>query len=125
MIKRQILTFLLRWLLSSIAMYICIVCFAEFKEGHEYLQNSWQYYAMAGLVSALIHSFVRPIVTIFALPVLFITLGIFTIIINAAMVALTIWIMPNVTISFWGAVGGCIVISIFNYLVNLVLPDVK
>ena len=125
MIKRQLLTFLLRWALSIVAMYMCINWFAHFKEGYEYLQQSWWFYVGAGLAFALVNSLVRPIATILALPFLFVTLGIFTIILNAAMVGLTIWIIPHVTIGFWGAVGGCLVISIFNYLVNLRLPDVK
>ena len=125
MIKRQIMSFLLRWFVSVFAMFLCINWFCGFKEGYEWLRGAWWLYVLAGLLFAVVNSIVKPIATILALPVLFVTLGVFTVILNAAMVALTIWIIPNVTINFWGAVGGCLVISLFNYLVNLVLPDVK
>ena len=97
MIKKQFATFLIRWLISSVSMWICINLFATFKEGSD-IQHSFWMYAAAGLVFSLV---------------------------NAAMVGLTIWIIPDVYISFWGAVGSCLVISVINFLVNLAMPDVK
>ena len=125
MIKRQILAFLLRWLTSSVAMYVCINCFGTFADGSEAVRTSWGFYVIAGLVFSLVNTIVKPIATIFALPLLLVTLGLFTLILNAAMVALTIWIMPDVTMTFWGAIESCLLISLINFLVNLVVPDVK
>ena len=65
------------------------------------------------------------ILTIFSLPLIFLTLGLFTILVNAAVVGLTIWIMPDVQMTFWGAIESCLLISLINYLVNLAMPDVK
>ena len=125
MIKNQIFSFIFRWLVSTVAMFICIRLFATFAEGSEYLQNSLGFYMLAGLVFSLVNSVVRPIATIFSLPFLLITLGVFTVILNAAMVALTIWILPNVSMGFWGAIGSCLTISLINYLVNITVTDVK
>ena len=125
MIKRQILAFLLRWLTSCVAMYVCINCFGTFADGSEAVRTSWEFYVIAGLVFSLVNTIVKPIATIFALPLLLVTLGLFTLILNAAMVALTIWIMPDVTMTFWGAIESCLLISLINFLVNLVVPDVK
>jgi putative membrane protein len=80
---------------------------------------------VAGLIFSVVNSVVKPIATIFALPLLFLTLGIFTVILNAAMVGLTILILPDVSMTFWGAIGSCLVISVINFLVNLAVPDVK
>ena len=85
----------------------------------------WWFYALAGLLFSIVNSVIKPIATIFALPMLFITLGVFTIVVNAAMVGLTIWLIPGVTISFGGAILSCILISIMNYLANFALSDVK
>ena len=125
MIKRQILAFLLRWLTSCVAMYVCVNCFGTFADGSEAVRTSWEFYVIAGLVFSLVNTIVKPIATIFALPLLLVTLGLFTLILNAAMVALTIWIMPDVTMTFWGAIESCLLISLINFLVNLVVPDVK
>lgn len=125
MIKKQISTFLIRWLISTVAMYICINMFGIFAEGAEWLKTSFWLYVAAGLIFSLVNSVVKPIATIFSLPLLFLTLGLFTVILNAGMVALTILIIPDVSMTFWGAIGSCLVISLINFLVNLAVPDVK
>lgn len=125
MIKKQISTFLIRWLISTVAMYICINMFGIFAEGSEWLKTSFWLYVAAGLIFSLVNSVVKPIATIFSLPLLFLTLGLFTVILNAGMVALTILILPDVSMTFWGAIGSCLVISLINFLVNLAVPDVK
>lgn len=125
MIKKQLANFAIRWAISSLAMYICIILFGTFRDGTNPVDASFGFYLLAGLVFSLVNSIVRPIATIFALPLLFLTLGVFTIILNAAMVALTIWIIPDVSMSFGGAIGSCLIISIINYLANLMSTDVK
>ena len=125
MVRRQFLSFILRWLVSSVAMYICINFFATFPEGSESLRTSFWLYLAAGLIFSVVNTVIKPVVTIFALPFIFITMGLATILVNAAMVGLTIWIMPDVSMSFWGAIESCLLISLINYLVNLAMPDVK
>ena len=125
MIKKQFAAFLIRWIVSSIAMYICINFFGSFKEGSEWMQSSFWLYLTAGLIFSLVNTVVKPIATIFALPLIFLTLGLFTLIVNAAMVGLTILLIPGVTMSFWGAIGSCILISVINFLVNIGMPSVK
>ena len=118
MIKRQILVFLLRWLVSSTAMWVCIKWFGSVTpEG----DTPWLYIS-AGLIFSLVNAIVKPIATIFALPLIFITMGIFVLILNAAMVGLTIWLLPDVNMTFWGTVLSCLMISLINYLVNLMVP---
>lgn len=125
MVKRQFLSFILRWFVSSVAMYVCINFFATFPEGSEELRTSFWLYLSAGLIFSVINTVVKPVATIFALPFIFITLGLFTILVNAAMVGLTIWLIPDVSMTFWGAIESCLLISLINYLVNLAMPDVK
>jgi putative membrane protein len=125
MVRRQFLSFVLRWFVSSVAMYVCINFFATFAEGAEQMRSSFWLYVSAGLIFSVINTVVKPIATIFALPMIFITLGLFTVLVNAAMVGLTIWLIPDVHMSFWGAIESCLLISLINYLVNLAMPDVK
>lgn len=125
MIKKQLITFLLRWAVSGVAMYICLNLFGQFSESAWGLRESWWFYATAGLVFSLVNTIIKPILTIFALPLLFLTLGLFTLVLNAAMVALTVWLIPGVSMGWVGALGSCIVISVLNFLVNLAVPVVK
>ncbi len=125
MVRRQFLAFIIRWIISSIAMYICINFFGGFKEGAEWMRASFWLYLSAGLIFSLVNTVVKPIATIFALPLIFLTLGLFTLIVNAAMVGLTMLLIPGVTMSFGGAICSCLVISLINFLVNIGMPSVK
>ncbi len=113
MIKRQIVAFLLGWALSTLGMWISITLFGVITGDY----NAWLF-VLAGLIFSIVNTVIRPLATVFSLPLIIVSLGLFTIIINTSMVALTIWIMPNVTMDFWGAVLSSIVMSIANGLVN-------
>ncbi len=123
--KKQLTIFLVRWAVSSVAMYICINCFGGFKSGAEWMQTSFWLYLSAGLIFSLVNSIVKPIAKIISLPLIFLTLGLFTIIVNAAMVGLTILLIPGVTMTFGGAICSCLLISCINFLVNIAVPSVK
>ena len=125
MIKKQFAKFVFRWLLSSVAMFVCLRVFASFKPEAIEMRDSIWFYLVAGLIFSLVNSFVKPLAMIFSLPLIFLTFGVFTVVVNAIMVAITVWILPQVTISFWGAFCSCIVISLINFLVNIVDNRVK
>ena len=118
MIKKQIALFLLRWLVSSTAMWICITWFGTITEGAE---TVWIFIA-AGLIFSLANTIVKPILTILALPFIILTMGIFVLILNAIIVSLTIWLIPGVQMTFPAAILSSIVISVINLLVNLLVP---
>ena len=118
MIKRQLFVFILRWIVSSAAMWICIKWFGNTGPNAE----SFWLYVVAGLVFSLANAIVKPILMIFSLPLILVSMGVFVFILNIAMVGLTIWILPDVNMTFWGALLSCVTISVINYLVNLLLP---
>lgn len=113
MIKQQIIAFLIRWILSTFGMWISINLFATVVGE----TNLWLY-VVAGLMFSLFNTFVRPLATTLALPLIILTMGLFTILINTAMVSLTIRFIPNVSMDFWGAVLSSLVMSLINGLVN-------
>jgi putative membrane protein len=74
-----------------------------------------------GIVSAL----VKPVLKVLSLPIILLTLGLFLLVINAAMLLLTGWLAGNVGIGFhvtgfWPAVGGAIVITVVTWFVGRV-----
>ena len=74
-------------------------------------------YLFIGLIFGLVNAFVKPIVSILSLPITILTLGLFTVVINAAMLYLTSWISSYTTVHFtidsffWTAVFAAIIIS--------------
>ena len=117
MIKQQILAFIFRWASSTFGMWICINLFGTIVGNYD----AWLF-VLAGLVFSIVNSVVKPLATTFTLPLIIVSMGLFTILINTAMVGLTIWILPNVSMDFLGATFSSIIMSIANGLVNFSTP---
>jgi len=81
-------------------------------------------YLLVGVVFGLVNALIRPIVATLSLPITCLTLGIFTLIINAAMLMLTAWLTQFtpagvVVDSFWwDAIIGTIIISIVSAILG-------
>ncbi|AXK36163.1 phage holin family protein [Streptomyces armeniacus] len=83
---------------------------------------------VVALIFGLVNFVVKPLVKLLALPVLILTLGLFTLVINALMLLLTSWLADEVDLSFhvegFGtAVLGGLIISIVSWALNMILPD--
>lgn len=69
--------------------------------------------ALLGVVNAII----RPIAIILTFPITIVTLGIFLLVINAGMLGLVAWVLPEFSIAgFWPAVLGAIIVSIVSWI---------
>lgn len=81
--------------------------------------------ALFGLVNALI----KPVVKLFALPLLVLSLGLFSFVINALMLEIVALVSGSFGINFtidhffWTAILAAIVVTFVSMVLNLVLPD--
>lgn len=80
-------------------------------------------YLVAGLVLGLVNTFIRPVLLVLTLPINFLTLGLFTLVVNA----LVLWIVAGLTAlnvsGFVGALVGALLLTVVSYLLNLLLAD--
>ena len=73
---------------------------------------------LAGLLLGIVNAIVRPFALLLSLPALLITLGLFLLVINAAMLGLVALFLPGFTIpgGFWSAVGAAIIVSVVSWI---------
>ena len=72
---------------------------------------------LAGLLLGVVNAIVRPFALLLSLPALLLTLGLFLLVINAAMLGLVALMLPGFHIAgFWTAVGGAIIVSIVSWI---------
>jgi putative membrane protein len=77
-------------------------------------------YLFIGVIFGVVNAFVRPLVSLLSLPITILTLGLFTIVINAAMLYLTSWISSYTPVHFtidsffWTAVLAAIIITVIS-----------
>jgi putative membrane protein len=85
--------------------------------------SSWSLVA-AALLLGIVNAFVRPVVIILTLPLTILTLGLFLLIINAAMLSFVAWLLEGMTVEgFWSAFFGAIVVSITGWLASWFIND--
>jgi len=72
---------------------------------------------VAGLLLGLVNAIVRPFALLLSLPALIITLGLFLLVVNAAMLGLVALLLPGFHIAgFWTAVGGALIVSVVSWV---------
>ena len=109
---------LLRWALNAVALMLVPEVLTEIRvDGYA-----------AALISALLLGFVnaiiRPVLVLITLPITILTLGLFTLVINALMFwAVSGLVAGFVVPDFWTAFWGALLYSLLTWLVSLALSD--
>jgi putative membrane protein len=76
----------------------------------------------AALIFSVVNAVIRPLVVLLSLPAIVLTLGLFTLVINAFMLYLVTKIYPSFHLrSFWTAVVATAIIWVVNYLLTELL----
>lgn len=118
--KHPLARFLLRWFVCSLGLWIAA---GLLSEGISY-QNELRVIIVAGLVLAIINVVIRPIIVIFSLPAILLSLGLFMIVINGFTVFLASKLYEPLQVSnFWAAMLAGIIIGLVNYLVSAILES--
>jgi putative membrane protein len=107
-----------RWLVSAAALYLTslIVRGIEIQGVFPLL--------FASVTIGVLNAVVRPFILLLTLPLNVLTLGLFTLVVNAGM----LWMASKVVIGFsvhgfWSALGGWLLMSFFTFLINLLIGE--
>jgi len=80
-------------------------------------------YLWVALLFALVNSILGPVIRLFSLPFVILTLGLFLLVINAALLAITAGLSDHLSVSGFGAaVVGGFIIALFSWVAELLLP---
>jgi putative membrane protein len=108
----------IRWLVSAAALYLTSLI----VRGIEI--HSIASLLFAAITIGIFNAIVRPIILLLTLPLNILTLGLFTLVVNAFM----LWMTAKVVIGFevhgfWAALGGWLLMSFFTFLINLLIGE--
>lgn len=116
--------FLLRWIINGLALGFAAWFFAGIEV------TDWITLIPVALVFGLVNAVIRPILALLTCPLILLTLGLFTLVINALMLQLTSWLSGQFGLgfhvagfgtAFWGA----LMISVVSFILSLVLGEKK
>lgn len=113
--KKQLIVFIIRWLTNTAALWFCANVLNLVGDQ----SNIWGYF-VAGFIFSLLNAVIKPVLVIFTLPAIALSLGFFIIIINGFVVFLTNLIYKPLNIeTFWAAALVGIVVGLLNYIVTI------
>jgi len=115
--------FLLRLLINAAALWVAV----ELVPGITY-QGGWLPFLGVALVFGVVNAFLRPILKLLTLPLIFLTLGLFALVINGAMLWLTGRLAGALGLGFhvdgcWTAILGALIVSIVSALLSVFLVE--
>lgn len=113
---------LIKWLMNTIAIMLAI----QFVPGMAFT-GEWWGMLIVGLIFGLVNTVIRPLVKFFTFPLLILTLGLFTFVINAMMLIVTAWLSDQFQLGlhvegFKAAFWGSLVISIASLVLGCLMP---
>lgn len=123
--ESKLVAFAIRWLITAAAVWV-----AAQLVGGIHLEG-WKSTLLVALILGLLNAYLKPLLVVGTFPALIMTLGIFLIFINTALLALTAWISGKFDAiefsidSFWSAFFGAIIISIVSFFISLVVKPGK
>jgi putative membrane protein len=110
--------FALRVLVNFLGLWAA----AELMSGSIVYDDKLRVLVVAALIFSIVNAVIRPLVVILSLPAIVLTLGLFTLVINAFMLYLVTKIYPAFHLrSFWTAVVATAIIWVVNYLLTDIL----
>lgn len=119
LMNRPLIRFLVRWLVCGLGLWI-----AAGLLGGSITYDSTGAIIIGGLVLAIINTVLKPVLVIFSLPAILITLGLFMVVINGLTVFLASKLYePLHVTNFWAAIFAGMVIGLVNYLVTTILEE--
>ena len=103
--------FILRVLMAALGLWLA----TEWVAGIEV--STATTLILAALLLGVVNAIVRPIVVILTLPFTLVTLGLFLLVVNAAMLGLVAYFVPGFSIAgFWPAFWAAIVVSVVSWI---------
>lgn len=120
--------FLLRWVINAVALYIAIVVVNSTIGGIHLQNQSLVAYLWMALIFGLVNALLRPLLSVLTCPLILLTLGLFTLVINTFLFYLVGYIGTFFNVgytidNFIAALLGSIVVTVVSVVLSLFLPN--
>ena len=118
--------FILRWAINAVALYVAVILLPQYI----IRQGGWINIIWLALIFGLVNAILRPPFKALTCLLIILTLGLFTLVINTLLFALTFWLSNFVNLGialaqpwFWSAFLGSLVVTIIGGILSGLLRD--
>lgn len=116
--------FILSFLATAASLWVAV----WIVDGFEFSGEWWQFLIVAAIMG-LANAVVKPILRLFSLPLILLTLGLFLLVVNAIVLSLVVWLSGVFDLGltsdgfFWETFLASIVVAIVGWVIGAILPD--
>jgi putative membrane protein len=115
--------FFIRWAINAVGLYAAVLIVPGINFGGQWTDLLW-----LALISGLLNALVRPLLKFLTCPLIILTLGLFTIVVNTLMLMLTSSVGQSFGLDFsvdgfWPALLGSLVISLVSVVMSVIFRD--
>jgi putative membrane protein len=120
------MAFLLRVIINAAAIWVAVQLLSGLDVvGGDDATGRLVVFLVVGLVFGLVNAVVRPIVAFLSIPLYILTLGLFTLVVNALMIMLTGWLSEMTDYGlrvdgFWTALLAGLIVALVSFVISLV-----
>jgi putative membrane protein len=113
-----------RWIIVVLALLAAAWLVPGFHVGGD----AWVAYAVMAAVLGVVNALVKPVLKLLTCPLILLTLGLFTLVINAAMLLLAAKIAGSLGVDFridgfWPALWGGLIVSVVTTILSVFVKD--
>ena len=128
--KNGEMDFIARLLATMAGLWVAILVVPSISIDSSSASQTVIVLAVVALVFTAVNSVIKPLVTTLAFPLYLVTFGLFALVTNSLLFALTGWLstslgFPMTTGGFWSCLAGAIITSVVSALVSGILRDKK
>jgi putative membrane protein len=118
--------FIMRWLINAVALYVAVAI----VPGITVQSTGWLSFIWLALIFGFLNALVRPVLKFLTCPLIFLTLGLFTLVINTFM----FWLAGEVgtkfgvgftVAGFWPAFLGGLIVTLISIALTMIFRDEK
>lgn len=124
------ISFAIKVIVNAVAIWVATVLIPGVDvSGGDSTSSRLLTYLFIGLLFGIVNAVVKPVVKVLAFPFYIITLGLFTLVVNALMLELTAWLSSHTRLTltldafWWTAVLAALVVTVVSMVLNAIVPD--
>lgn len=120
-------TFVLKVLVNALAIWVAAWLLDGVVVSGDDTLDTVLTYLLVGVIFGVVNTFVKPVLSLLALPFIVLTLGLLMVVINAFMLQITEWISDWLGLGFsidefwWTAIWAALIVTIVSMILNAVL----
>jgi putative membrane protein len=111
------MSLIIRWIINAVALMLVSYLFTSIEV------SGFAAALVAALILGLVNAVIRPILMLITLPINILTLGLFTLVINALLFWFVASFLEGFEVAgFWSAFWGALTYSVISFLISMLVP---